>query len=519
MSATVSRSDLPEKSGGGLSPPQPFQGRAAPKGFSRARRAGRWARRTTFLVHRWLGIVLALLMAVWAVSGITMMYVAFPETTREERLAGLAPLDLTGCCERALLPPAPIEAASVEMLLGRPVLRWRGPDGAGLASLDGAALPAIDAAAAGRIAAAHMRAATGGAAPAVTVAEIDRDQWTVYGRFRQYAPLYKASYADTPGTVLYVAGLTGEVVQDTSSHERFWNWLGAVPHWLYFTALREIQPLWYNLVVYASALGVFLTVTGIYIGLVTYRRRDKRWSPYKGLALWHHWTGLAFGLFTLTWVFSGLVSMNPWGWFESQGPGEAVPNLAGRPLEPADVETLYRALAATPQAGVVSATVTVQEGRAYAILTARDGSKRRAALPTLAPAPATAAELASKARLAKPTTPIASAALIAAPDAYHYGHKGTEPVLPAYRVIYGDDEATRLYFDARTGELVNFVDSATRGFRWWHLGLHRLDFPVLRERPVWDAVMLPLLVGVSLLCAIGAWMGVRRLRKMARKTN
>ena len=37
--------------------------------FSRFTRATRWARRMAFLVHRWLGIALALLMAIWAVSG------------------------------------------------------------------------------------------------------------------------------------------------------------------------------------------------------------------------------------------------------------------------------------------------------------------------------------------------------------------------------------------------------------------------------------------------------------------
>src|SRR5688500_15817886 len=103
--------------------------------FSRFTRATRWLRRMAFLVHRWLGIALALLMAVWAVSGITMMYVSFPETTAKERVAGLATLDLSRCCEGAAIPEGPIDSASVEMLAGRPVLRWSGPDGTALAPL------------------------------------------------------------------------------------------------------------------------------------------------------------------------------------------------------------------------------------------------------------------------------------------------------------------------------------------------------------------------------------------------
>jgi hypothetical protein len=503
MSVTGSASS--DSTGAGLSPAS----RGAPRAARPARAAHR-ARRTLFLVHRWLGVVLALLMAVWAISGITMMYVAFPETSTEERQAGLQPLDLPGCCEAAAMPEGPLASASVEMLLGRPVLRIVTGQGPAALALDGEGLPQIGAEQAGEIAATHVRQAFG-TTPAMRVAPIERDQWTVYGRFRQYAPLYKASFADARGTQLYVSGLTGEVVQDTSSRERVWNWLGAVPHWLYFTALRGNQPLWYNLVVHASLLGIFLTVTGIYVGLVMYGR-GKRWSPFRGVALWHHWTGLVFGLLTLTWVASGLVSMNPWGLFESKGPTEEVANLAGRPLDGADVSALLSALAARPQPGAVSAEVVVQAGRAWAILVRADGTRTRAALPGLEPAPPSEAELAALPRLARPATPVASARTIVAPDAYHYGHK-REPLLPAWRVIYADEDATRLYFDPRTGELVNFVDAETRAYRWWHLGLHRLDFPVLRSRPLWDLVTVPLLIGVSLLCLLGVWMGGRRLMR------
>jgi len=468
----------------------------------------------TFLVHRWLGIAIALLMALWTLSGFVMMYVSYPETTAAERVAGLAPLDLSACCAEAFLPGgAKIEAASVEMLRGEPVLRWSGPEGAGLVSLSRAATPRIGAREAGEIARAHMRRAFG-AAPPVRVTPVEVDQWTL--QQQRYAPLYRAGFADERGTVLYVSGLTGEVVQDTHRTERFWNWLGAVPHWLYFTPLRKDGALWSNVVIYASLLGVFLTLTGLYVGLRMYGR-GKRKSPFRGVALWHHWTGLIFGLVTLTWVFSGLASMQPWGWLESAGPGAEQQALAGRPLEARDVTALYTALAARPQARpetpVVSAEVAVQGGKAYAILVRADGSRARAALPGLAPAAPDGAELAAMARAARPGTPIAMQGPIAEGDAYHFGHHSTPALLPAYRAIYGNAEGTRLYLDPRTGEVIDYVDSASRGFRWWHLALHRLDLPGLRARPLWDLVTLPLLAGVALVCLLGTWIGWRRLRR------
>jgi hypothetical protein len=78
---------------------------------------------------------------------------------------------------------------------------------------------------------------------------------------------------------------------------RFWNWLGTVPHWLYFTKLRQNAALWSNVVIYTSLVGCFLTVFGLFLGVWPLRRRaDSRWhSPYRGWKYWHPVPGLVFG--------------------------------------------------------------------------------------------------------------------------------------------------------------------------------------------------------------------------------
>jgi uncharacterized iron-regulated membrane protein len=497
--------------GAGISPASV----AASNQQSHTRRVLRWARRLLFWLHRWLGILIALLMAVWALSGLVMMYVSFPETTREERLGGLEPLTAWECCGALSLPQDPaIRSASIEMLGGEPVLRWQGEQSGGVVSLVTGNVPVLDQNAAGDIAAAHFERSTGDALkPAVE--QIKLDQWTVYGQYREHQPLYKATFADDAGTVIYVSGRDGTIVQDTVAHERFWNWLGAVPHWLYFTALRQNGALWSGVVVYGSLLGVFLTATGIYIGILRFARGRRR-SPYRGLALWHHWTGLIFGLFTLTWVLSGLFSMQPWGMFESKGPGAEMAAMMGRPATSDDLVRFVSAVAAHPETGAVSVTLSMQEGRPWTILARADGSAVRAQLPSLAEAPLTEAELAVRARLMRPEARIASHGLIDTPDAYYYGHKREVP-LPAYRIVYADAEQTRFYFDPRTGELVNYVDAAGRGYRWWFNALHRMDFADwLRQRPWWDIVTLPLMLGVSLLTLIGLAMGIRHLWRLAR---
>ena len=83
--------------------------------------------------------------------------------------------------------------------------------------------------------------------------------------------------------------------------------------------------------------------------------------------------------------------------------------------------------------------------------------------------------------------------------------------LPAYRVIVNDDQPTRYYIDPISGALLKKVDGAGRGYRWLHEGLHRWDFTsTLRARPLWDFLMLGLMVGVTAVCGMGAFVAYRR---------
>jgi hypothetical protein len=68
-----------------------------------------------------------------------------------------------------------------------------------------------------------------------------------------------ASNSTIPRTILYVSGRTGRVVHWTTATQRFWNWLGAIPHWLYFADLRSDVALWSEIVIWTSVLGTFLT--------------------------------------------------------------------------------------------------------------------------------------------------------------------------------------------------------------------------------------------------------------------
>ena len=82
--------------------------------------------RTLVAIHRYLGIAVGLMMAIWFASGAVMMYVGFPELAEKERIARLPPLDWQSCCRfpaEGLEDSAAFEQAQVESLLKKPVLR------------------------------------------------------------------------------------------------------------------------------------------------------------------------------------------------------------------------------------------------------------------------------------------------------------------------------------------------------------------------------------------------------------
>jgi hypothetical protein len=54
-------------------------------------------------------------------------------------------------------------------------------------------------------------------------------------------------------------------------------------------------------------------------------KRVQSRSPYVGWMKWHHFSGLIFGIVTLTWGYSGLLSLSPFDWFRpvAGGRGQA----------------------------------------------------------------------------------------------------------------------------------------------------------------------------------------------------
>jgi hypothetical protein len=509
-------------------------------------------RKAVILAHRYLGLGLGLLVVVWFASGIVMMYAGgMPELTEEMRLERLPQLDLT----RIMLTPAEaVERASVVRAAPRRGRPSKPPPNAG------ARLSTVMGRPAYRIGAATVFADTGELLGSVTVAESRQiaarflgvsegpirhvgtltrtDQWTL-GQGRSL-PLHKFRVDDDSATEVYVEPRIGDVVTLTTRRSRMLAWMGTIPHWLYFAALRSNQPLWYRLVVWTSAVACVLAVLGLVLS-VTQLRKNRPFRlasaiPYAGWMRWHYITGAIFGVFTLTWAYSGLLSMEPFAWTNATG------------LElPRDVFTggspdlsKFAALDPTKWQQVVPGRAIkevdfsrIQDEHYYVVRLAPrlhqayDVRERREPDRVLVHAermevrrePFSVDSLLARLRAARPDVSMADATLLKEYDSYYYSRGGVRP-LPILRVKFNDPEETWLYVDPETSRIAGLTHRLGRIERWLYNGLHSLDFGFWYDRrPLWDVGMIVLLLGGLATSVLGLFVGVRRLVYKSRRES
>lgn len=472
---------------------------------------GRLARRWLYLTHRWIGIASCLLFAMWFLSGLVMIYVPFPALTLEKRVAGAEPIDWRQVTQG---PPAGVEgppqSLELEMRDGVPVWRMTDWDGTRLnvpAARD-APLAPVDAAYAARVASRFTHGEK-----VAAVAQLERDQWTVAGGFNRHRPLWKVTLDDAADTALYVSSSTGGVVLTTTDHERFWNWLGSVPHWIYPTVLRQNNEAWRQAVLWLSGPCIAAAVTGIWIGILRTRLRERRFkggrmTPYHGWVLWHHVAGLAGGFFLLAWIFSGWLSVDPGHVFASSGPDEAAVRhySAGTLMPSFDLA----GLGAVAQ-GARLVRISGDAGQWRASLYDAAGERRVLALPDFTPPPAQRAAIEQAARRLMAGGDLVGSDWLTAQDAYYYG-VARRPTLPVLRLRFNDPAATWLYIDTQTGTIARSVTRRDRVYRWLFDLLHRWDLNMLTtHRPSRD-ILLWLFSLIGLVTSVsGIWIGWKRL--------
>lgn len=512
-------------------------------------------KRWWYLSHRWLGIGLCLLFAMWFASGVVMMYTGYPKLTEQERLQHLPALSAASgtsdtSAAQALLSPSqlleranwrqPVQALRLARLRGEtPVYLLTPAAETGATGTAGSTAPrrrpqplVLDARTAQQLPPADADVALASAAAwAGTdqglryLGELQEDAHTHSRGLDAHRPLHRVALAD--GTWLYLSSRTGEVVRDASRSERGWNYVGAWIHWLYPLRGGALERYWADIVNWLSILGIAGALTGTVVGILRWRfrtpYRSGRRSPYPSrLMRWHHVSGLLFAAITLSWIFSGLMSMNPWRIFSSPtAPVRATalhgPVLSGleggAPLQqlleasgPGTRELRWTMVLGQPVVMAYGAQPTPvlldTQARPYAV----DAEALRSAIPQLLPAPLERIET------------------LQAYDFHYYSRAahsmtgGGDKPLPIWRAVFGDAQGTWVHIDPHTGAVLGSLDQRRRTSRWLFSLLHSWDWlPLLERRPLWDVLLISLSLGGLLLSLSGVLIGWRRLRASTRQ--
>jgi PepSY-associated TM region len=469
-----------------------------------------------FLVflHRWLGVCGCLLFLVWFVSGIVMMYVEMPELSEQQRLAALPVLDAPRAqvsAQQAIERAHLLGVASIKLtsLFGRPAWQLRGIEDAWCTVFadTGEVARSFDYENA-RASLAHFL--TAGAHPRLIGTVDEPDQWTVSGDYDDLFPLYHVALNDPVGTELYLSGATGEVVLRSTSRARALAWIGAIPHWIYFTRIRKHAENWRLLVIWLAGTACAAAILGLIAGVWRWSTARRTWSPYRGSMRWHHGAGLLFGTLTLTWAFSGLLSLEPGHYSTGSAPTllqQAA--FSGEPDYSIFTEPPKQVLRAHPSAKELQPDQV--DGRPYYLVIERDSPPLLVAIDGRPVHPFPRSFLLAAAQRAVPQGHIVEQTLLNRYDAYYYDRESRRP-LPALRVKFDDPARSWLYIDPQRASIVARYERSGRIDRWLYQGLHHLDFPFLWPfRPLWDIVVIILLAGGILLSSTGVLIGYRRL--------
>jgi hypothetical protein len=272
---------------------------------------------------------------------------------------------------------------------------------------------------------------------------------------------------------------------------------------------------------------------------------------------WHHIAGLVFGVFTITWVFSGIVSLDVIPRIRETRYSPAQVALGARSvqgegavldLQSLTIDRLQAAASTVSRFFMPKELELLQFGREPYWIAYRPPSPEtvdewssRSGVDFITPTPDGEHVLVSPfqpdraferfddetvmrvAREAMPGVTILDAAWLTEYDDYYYktvssfdlGLPRMAKPLPVLRVKYDDPEQTWLYLTSSPGQILK-SERQDRANRWGYYGLHAFDFAFLyRHRPLWDVVVVALLVGVTVSSVTSLVPACRRLARHA----
>ncbi|MDE6826473.1 MAG: PepSY domain-containing protein [Paramuribaculum sp.] len=473
--------------------------------------------RTILSTHRISGTVIAVFFFMWFFTGLVLIYHGFP------RLDGRKALELAGALptENPVPDSLPegLKSLRIGRMHGQTVVEWSTKDTSVVVTADGEPLLKPDYAMAE---AAAKEWASGGIRKVDTL--VERDQWIMYSRYVRELPIYKFYFDDKEGSEVYVGAASGEVLQTTDKRSRMWAWIGAIPHKLYFPAMREDVDVWKRWLLAGGLLCLVASLSGVYVALLLWIKRRRKTgrleNPMKGKVMRLHFAlGLVFGLPLIAWSVSGVFSMQKVPRWMVGFEGEeyiSASKLWGRgmlPLEEykTDYEALKKAwpemrelsygrIGRIPVINVVTPDTSVVIDGRHSVPTGVwiEGAEAVVAVRGLYDDEDTKVEL----------------RVMDEYDSHYFSLSGHAP-LPVYKIEVDNSDGTLFYINPRSGG-VTYLNNNKIARRILFSGIHYLNLkPFAGHEGIWKFCMWIVCVTGMVFCLTSVWLGVKYVaRKM-----
>ena len=223
-------------------------------------------------LHHWLGTFFFVLFTTWFLSGFVMMYKGFPSLSGGEALQLKAETNYRN--GKTVNPPQiifndlledTIQTLRAFSVANRMAYQLNASNGTSFIRYADNGKPVMVTADTAQM---IGEIALGYSCKAKVKTLKEVDQWIPRPKFTRHLPVFKVVFEDDASTWVHVSSVTGEVLNMTTSNDRFWAWVGAIPHWIYFRDIRIYSSVWQQLILWLSGIGLVMTISGIVTGIV-----------------------------------------------------------------------------------------------------------------------------------------------------------------------------------------------------------------------------------------------------------
>ena len=352
-----------------------------------------------------------------------------------------------------------------------------------------------------------------------------REQWVLFTKYDKELPIYKFYFDDAQKHELFISGRTAEVLQMTTSRQRLWAWLGAIPHKFYIPCIRRDVDVWQNMVAIVSGICLIASLTGWLLGILLwikhYQKKHVWQNPYKKRWYrWHFSFGLVFGIFLIGWALSGIFAMQrvPQWMVPMEGDYSfKTSRLWGRGLLPIEAYQLdYRKLKeAYPDLKEVE-WLRFADIPTYRVITGQEEFLVDASTDEIKNLQIPEETIVKGLKKLHGNEVEMKVSLLTEFDNYYLSRR-VDLELPVYKIEVADANGSLYYVNPSTG-YVRYLNNNKIVRKWLFNGIHYLDIDWLVARPwLWYTCIWLLCSGCLVVCISGLVLAWRVLTSKMKK--